>query len=107
MKTQPAKTDAAPPLLDGAKVAAASTQTLMTSTADVRLTTGTPSKMLRLSKVEEFSGLKRTQIFEHVKAGDFPQPVRLTESGRAIAWDLAELLDWRERRLASRAKPQQ
>lgn len=60
------------------------------------------TRLLRLWAVEEFSGLKRTQIWEHIERGEFPQPVKLTESGRAIAWDEAELIAWRDARKAAR-----
>jgi prophage regulatory protein len=59
-------------------------------------------RLLRLWDVEEFAGLKRTQIWEHVAKGEFPRPLKLTESGRAIAWDEAELIEWREARKAVR-----
>ena len=59
-------------------------------------------RMLRLRAVMEFSGLRTTQIYQKVKDGEFPKPVKLTESGRAVAWDEDELLAWREARLAAR-----
>jgi prophage regulatory protein len=58
--------------------------------------------LLRLPAVERFSGLKRTQIWEHIARGEFPRPIKLTESGRAIAWDEAELMSWLEERRAAR-----
>lgn len=61
-------------------------------------------RMLRLWAVEEFCGLKRTQIWEHMARGEFPRPVKLTESGRAIAWCEDELISWRESRKRARDK---
>ena len=64
------------------------------------------SRLLRLPDVVKFCGLKPTQIYEHVRAGEFPKPIKLTDSGRAVAWDEAELVAWRERRIAARgARP--
>lgn len=64
-------------------------------------------RLLRLPMVLDFTGYGRTQLFEAIKREEFPRPVRLTPGGRAIAWDEAELLAWREQRLAARSKPQQ
>jgi prophage regulatory protein len=61
-------------------------------------------RLLRLRDVEEFAGLKKTQIFEHVHDGSFPPPVKITQGGRAIAWDESELVAWRAARLAARNK---
>lgn len=36
-------------------------------------------RLLRLKAVEEFCGLKRTQIYEHIARGEFPKPIKLTE----------------------------
>jgi prophage regulatory protein len=61
-------------------------------------------RLLRLRDVERFCGLRRTQIFEHISRGEFPRPLRLTPTGRAIAWDQAELIAWLEIRKAARDK---
>jgi prophage regulatory protein len=61
-------------------------------------------RLLRLAAVEQFSGLKRTAIWEHMARGEFPRPIKLTDSGRAIAWDEAELIAWRDARKAARDK---
>lgn len=62
----------------------------------------TGPRMLRLPAVLAFSGYGRTQLFAAVKRGEFPAPVRLTVSGRAIAWDEAELNHWKATRKAAR-----
>jgi len=59
-------------------------------------------RLVRLPVVLDFSGYGRTQLFEAVKRGEFPRPIRLTPGGRAIAWDEAELLDWKAARKAAR-----
>jgi predicted DNA-binding transcriptional regulator AlpA len=47
-------------------------------------------------------GLKRTQIQELIARGEFPRPVPLSDSGRAIGWLEHELVAWQQRRLAKR-----
>jgi prophage regulatory protein len=59
-------------------------------------------RLLRLPAVEEFCGLKKTQIFDLVARGQFPSPVKISDSGRAIAWAEEELMAWRKDRLAKR-----
>jgi hypothetical protein len=41
--------------------------------------------MKRLRDLPQFVGLHRTQIGELIKAGEFPKPVPLSDSGRAVA----------------------
>ena len=48
------------------------------------------------------AGLKRTQISELIKRGEFPRPIKLSDGGRAKAWLEDELLLWQRQRLASR-----
>ena len=59
-------------------------------------------RLLRLRAVEELVGIKRTQIAEHVKRGEFPPPIKLTDTGRAVAWLEEELITWRDERAAKR-----
>jgi predicted DNA-binding transcriptional regulator AlpA len=60
------------------------------------------NRMFRLKDVEQFVGLKRTQIRELMKAGEFPRPVGLSDSGRAIAWLEHELIAWQADRTEAR-----
>jgi prophage regulatory protein len=61
-----------------------------------------PYRLIRERDLPAYAGLKRTQISELIKRGEFPRPIKLTESGRAKAWLEEELLLWQLRRLASR-----
>jgi prophage regulatory protein len=51
----------------------------------------------RRADVEQMTGLSRSTIYELMKAGQFPKPVKITE--RAVAW--------RESDLDKRAKSRQ
>jgi prophage regulatory protein len=60
------------------------------------------NRMFRLRDLPQFVGLRRTQIGELIKAGEFPKPVPLSESGRAIAWLEQDLIAWQNARIAAR-----
>jgi predicted DNA-binding transcriptional regulator AlpA len=59
-------------------------------------------RIMRRREVEEFTGYRTTQLYEHIKRGDFPAPIRLTESGAALGWLSEELEAWRASRIAAR-----
>jgi len=58
------------------------------------------STILRRREVEKLTGLARSTIYQYVKAGGFPTPVRL--GARAVDWRYADVLDWINTREASR-----
>jgi prophage regulatory protein len=60
------------------------------------------NRMFRLRDLPEFVGLRRTQIGELIKAGEFPKPILLSETGRAVAWLEADLIAWQNARIAAR-----
>ena len=51
---------------------------------------------LRRSAVEHITGLSRSAIYDMMKKGQFPRPVRLT--GKAVGWPESAIAEW----LASR-----
>jgi prophage regulatory protein len=59
-------------------------------------------RFVRLREVKEMTGLGETRILELEKAGKFPRRVKISD--RAVAWVESELIDWRERLLASRTE---
>ena len=62
-------------------------------------------KVYRGEELPAFVGLHRTQINELIKRGEFPRPISLSDSGRAIAWLEADLIAWQAARLARREEP--
>jgi len=60
------------------------------------------NRMFRLRDLPEFVGLRRTQIGELIKTDNFPKPVPLSDSGRAIAWLECDLVAWQNARIAAR-----
>ena len=60
------------------------------------------SRFVRLPAVLQFAGLRRTQLHEAIRRGEFPRAVKLTPGGRAIGWLEEELLAWRDARIAAR-----
>lgn len=59
-------------------------------------------RILRLPKVEELTGRKRSAIYEGIAAGTFPAPVPL--GPRAVGWLEDEIADWQERCIGMRAE---
>ena len=58
-------------------------------------------RILRLDEVETKSGFKRAHIYNLIKEGKFPKPLRL--GVRAIGWDSVEIDQWITDRLRERA----
>ena len=55
-------------------------------------------RFIRLAEVENLIGLKRSQIYEMVKAGSFPAPIRI---GGASRWSLRLVAAWMEKLAAA------
>ena len=60
------------------------------------------NRMYRIRDLPQFVGLRRTQIAELIKLGQFPKPIQLSDSGRAIAWLESDLIAWQNARIAAR-----
>jgi len=59
-----------------------------------------PSKrIIRLPAAIELVGLGRTAIYDRIKEGSFPKPVKL---GRASGWVESEIQAWIEARMKER-----
>ena len=70
--------------------------------ADARardLPTETP-RVLRLPQVEAVTALKKTALYDLMRAGEFPRPIPL--SNRARGWLADEVAAWIESRRAAR-----
>ena len=65
-----------------------------------------PAKLLRLPAVEERTACSRASIYAWVRDGSFPAPVHLSphSSARAVAWRQADVDQWIDSRVSSRAK---
>jgi prophage regulatory protein len=61
-----------------------------------------PRRALRLPAVCDKTGMKRTQVYTAVRAGAFPKPFRLSDVGRAVGWDEAEVDQYLADRMARR-----
>lgn len=51
-----------------------------------------PERLLRLPEVESLVGLRKSSIYEGVKLGTFPAPVKL--SRRAVCWPASSIESW-------------
>lgn len=60
------------------------------------------NRMYRLCDLPQFVGLRRTQISELIRRGEFPKPIQLSDTGRAIAWLESDIVAWQNARIALR-----
>lgn len=58
--------------------------------------------VLRKHDAQVFVGLKGTAFDRKVKNGELPKPIKLSDSGKAIAWVRSELEAWLASRIAKR-----
>jgi prophage regulatory protein len=61
-----------------------------------------PRRVLRMPATEEKVGLRESQIREKVAAGEFPKPIKLSASGRAVGFLEHELEEYLDARIADR-----
>ena len=61
-----------------------------------------PPRLWRLPQVVAFTGLKKTQLYDAIARGMFPKPIRILETGRAIAWLEDEIVEHVRSRIAAR-----
>lgn len=57
------------------------------------------NRMIRLADLPQYVGLQRTQIDQLIAAGEFPKPIKLSDTGRAKAWLECEVLEWQNARI--------
>lgn len=58
--------------------------------------------VLRRDAAMAYTGLGDTQFNDWVASGELPAPIRITDSGRSVAWIKQELDDWLAARIAKR-----
>jgi prophage regulatory protein len=59
----------------------------------------TPTTFLRRPTVETRTGLSRSSIYQRIKDGSFPAPVRI--GPRAVAWVEADIEAWQAAQVAA------
>lgn len=59
-------------------------------------------KILRLSEVENYVGLKRSTIYRMVNSGGFPKQIKLTP--RCVGWRCTEIQHWISQREVASGK---
>ncbi len=57
-----------------------------------------PDRFLRLAGVLATVGMGRTAVFDRVRAGSFPKPIKV---GRATVWSEREVQDWMRAQIAA------
>jgi prophage regulatory protein len=64
--------------------------------------TETLHRIVRMSELPAYTGLRSTQIDALIQRGEFPKPVKLSE--RRKGWLESELITWQQQRIAGREK---
>jgi predicted DNA-binding transcriptional regulator AlpA len=59
-------------------------------------------RIIRRRDLPQFVGLQKTQIDALIASGEFPRPIPLSDSGRAVGWLSDEVAAWQRDRLAKR-----
>jgi predicted DNA-binding transcriptional regulator AlpA len=59
-------------------------------------------RIIRERDLPQYVGLRRTQIAQLIARGEFPAPIKLSDSGRAKGWLEADLIVWQRSRLTKR-----
>jgi predicted DNA-binding transcriptional regulator AlpA len=57
-------------------------------------------QIIREKDLFKYTGLKRSQLHELIRNGEFPQPFKLSSTGRTIAWAESQILAWQQEQLA-------
>ena len=63
-------------------------------------------KMLRRNEVQDATGLGRSSLYELMRRGDFPQPIKVSPG--AVRWPADEIASWlasRPRATGERSQP--
>jgi prophage regulatory protein len=58
--------------------------------------------ILRMAQLKAATGKSRSEIYDDIKQGKFPRPVRLSRGGKAVGWLETEILEWQRNRIAER-----
>ena len=49
-------------------------------------------RILRIGKVSEMTGVRKSTIYKNVADGSFPKPIRL--GARSVGWRLSDIVAW-------------
>lgn len=52
------------------------------------------AKLIRLPKVQEITGLARSTLYAMILKKQFPKPVKLSDTGRCVAWKDSDVEAW-------------
>lgn len=58
--------------------------------------------LLRRNVVEQITGLSRSSIYQLMHDKEFPKPVKLSQTGKSVAWVSTEIYDWIAKRISER-----
>ncbi|MGB6078635.1 MAG: AlpA family phage regulatory protein [Xanthobacteraceae bacterium] len=61
-----------------------------------------PVRLIRKKDLPAYCGVQRTVLETMIANGEFPRPIKLNDSGRAIAWLESEIAMWQQQRIFKR-----
>lgn len=61
-----------------------------------------PVRLIRKKDLPNYCGVQRTVLETMIERGEFPKPIKLNDSGRAIAWLESEVAMWQQQRIFKR-----
>lgn len=79
------------------------TSTTLARMLEQRKQASTPkasTRLIRRPELEAMTGLPKSTLYDYLKDGTFPAPVKL--SARSVAWRLSEVEAWIESRQSAR-----
>ena len=59
-------------------------------------------RLLRISEVQRTTGLSKANIYRKIAIKEFPSPVPLVDSGKAVGWVSSEIQKWIAGRIEAR-----
>lgn len=62
-------------------------------------TTTNQETILRVKDVTQRTGLARATLYQKVREGTFPAPIRLSDDGRSVGWLGSEVSRWIDERI--------
>lgn len=62
----------------------------------------TTTRLVRIREVMQLTGLSKSYIYQLTAQKSFPDRVKLVKGGTAVAWDLSEINEWINERIADR-----
>jgi prophage regulatory protein len=61
-------------------------------------------RFIRIKDVQAICAMSRSSVYESIRKGEFPKPIKLC--GRSAAWVKSEIEEWAKARIVASRQPQ-